>query len=46
MHGPFADEAKSRSIQLALTGRKGSLLAFMTALAIAAPPIARVLGRR
>jgi NAD(P)-dependent dehydrogenase (short-subunit alcohol dehydrogenase family) len=37
MHGPFADEAKGRSVQLALNKRKGRLLACVTALAIAAP---------
>lgn len=45
VHGPFADEANSRSVQLALTKRKGPLLACLTALAIAAP-LARLLARR
>jgi hypothetical protein len=46
VHGPFAGEAKSRSVQLVLTKRKGPLLALMSALAIAAPPLARSLARR
>jgi short-subunit dehydrogenase len=45
VHGPFAHEAKSRSVQLALTKRKRPLLAVITALAIAAPALARLLGR-
>jgi short-subunit dehydrogenase len=45
VHGPFAGEARSRSVELALTKRKGPVLAFMTALAIGAP-LARRLPRR
>jgi hypothetical protein len=42
VHGPFTGEANSRSVQLALTKRKGPLLGLVTVLAIAAPPLARL----
>jgi hypothetical protein len=45
VHGPFADEAKVRSVHLALNKRKGPLLACLTALAIAAPLARRLAGR-
>ena len=45
VHGPFAREAKSRSVQLALSKHKRALLACLTAAAIAARPLAGVLSR-